>query len=169
MLRVPLNADGFFLEAHVKLRPVDFASEGLFLCGTAHAPKFITETISQANAVAGRAAAILSTSELQVSGQIAWVDQDKCISCMTCVHICPYNAPRINQDNKAEIENAVCMGCGSCTSDCPAKAITLRNYSDSQVIGAIKALLLAGSARKQKVPVYPENSGITKIHWKKEN
>lgn len=168
LLRVPLNADGFFLEAHVKLRPVDFASEGLFLCGTAHAPKFITETISQANAVAGRAAAILSASELQVSGQIAWVDQDKCISCMTCVHICPYNAPVINQNNKAEVESAVCMGCGSCTSDCPAKAITLRNYSDSQVIGAIKALLSLTSGKKKKVPVYPENSGITKIHWKKE-
>ena len=89
LLRVPLNADGFFLEAHMKLRPVDFASEGLFLCGSAHAPKFISETISQATAVAGRAASILSRKRMAVGGQIAWVDPDECISCMTCVHVCP--------------------------------------------------------------------------------
>ena len=128
LLRVPLNADGFFLEAHMKLRPVDFASEGLFLCGTAHAPKFISETIAQANAVAGRAASILSRKKMPVGGQIAWVDPDKCISCMTCVHVCPYMAPRVNEFNKAEVQGAVCMGCGSCTAECPAKAITLRHY-----------------------------------------
>ena len=103
LLRVPLNADGFFLEAHVKLRPVDFASEGLFLCGTAHAPKFIGETISQANAVAARAASILSRKEMPVSAQTAWVDPDKCISCMTCVHVCPYMAPKVGKNNKAEV------------------------------------------------------------------
>ena len=131
LLRVPLNADGFFLEAHVKLRPVDFASEGLFLCGTAHAPKSISETISQANAVAGRAASILSRKAMPVSGQIAWVDPDKCISCMTCVHVCPYHAPTIGHNNKAEIQGVVCMGCGSCTAECPAKAIQLRHYLDT--------------------------------------
>ena len=128
LLRVPLNADGFFLEAHMKLRPVDFASEGLFLCGTAHAPKFLTETIAQANAVAGRAASILSKKKMPVGGQIAWVDPDKCISCMTCVHVCPYMAPQINEFNKAEVQGATCMGCGSCTAECPAKAITLRHF-----------------------------------------
>ena len=84
----------------MKLRPVDFASEGLFLCGTAHAPKFIGETISQANAVAGRAASILSRKKMPVGGQIAWVDPDKCISCMTCVHVCPYMAPQINDEQQ---------------------------------------------------------------------
>ena len=141
LLRVPLNADGFFLEAHMKLRPVDFASEGIFLCGTAHAPKFISETISQANAVTSRAASILSRKQMPVSGQIAWVDPDKCISCMTCVHLCPYMAPRIGHDNKAEVQTAVCMGCGSCTSECPARAITLRNYANSQIMAAIAGLL----------------------------
>ena len=141
LLRVPLNADGFFLEAHVKLRPVDFASEGLFLCGTAHAPKFISETISQANAVASRAASILSKKELPVGGQTAWVDQDKCISCMTCVHVCPYMAPRINEVNKAEVQSVSCMGCGSCTAECPSKAITLRHFVDAQILGAVDGLL----------------------------
>jgi heterodisulfide reductase subunit A len=164
LLRVPLNADGFFLEAHVKLRPVDFASEGLFLCGTAHAPKFVSETISQAQAVAGRAAAVLASSELAVSGQTAWVDQDKCISCLTCVHLCPYHAPRVNFNNKAEVQSAVCLGCGSCTSDCPAKAITLRNYTDAQVFGAIRSLAEARPARSAIRPAYPENTGISKIH-----
>ena len=121
LLRVPLNADGFFLEAHMKLRPVDFASEGLFLCGTAHAPKFIGEAISQANAVAARAASVLSKERMPVGGQTAWVDPDKCISCMTCVHLCPYMAPRIDGNHKAEVQGAVCMGCGSCTAEVPSQ------------------------------------------------
>ena len=141
LLRVPLNADGFFLEAHMKLRPVDFASEGLFLCGTAHAPKFISETISQANAVAGRAASILGRKKMPVGGQIAWVDPDKCISCMTCVHVCPYMAPQIDENNKAEVQGAMCMGCGSCTAECPAKAITLRHFVDAQILAAVNSLL----------------------------
>ena len=144
LLRVPLNADGFFLEAHMKLRPVDFASEGLFLCGTAHAPKFLSETIAQANAVAGRAASILSRKTMPVGGQIAWVDPDKCISCMTCVHVCPYMAPQLNEFNKAEVQGAVCMGCGSCTAECPAKAITLRHFVDAQVLASMDGLLGVG-------------------------
>ncbi|MBN2440605.1 MAG: FAD-dependent oxidoreductase [Spirochaetales bacterium] len=167
LLRVPLNADGFFLEAHVKLRPVDFASEGLYLCGTAHAPKFIKETIAQSHAVASRAAGILSKKDLPLSGQIAWVDQNKCISCMTCVNLCPYNAPRINNDNKAEVQSAVCMGCGSCTAECPAKAITLRHYTDSQVIGAINNLLLHQIKESAIVSLFPENSGIAQPRWQK--
>ncbi len=160
LLRVPLNADGFFLEAHVKLRPVDFASEGLFLCGTAHAPKSIGETISQANAVAGRAASVLSRKAMPVSGQVAWVDPDKCISCMTCVHVCPYHAPGIGRNNKAEIQAAVCMGCGSCTAECPAKAIELRNYLDNQILRALDHLL-AGHTTEQTVEgQYPEFAGI---------
>jgi heterodisulfide reductase subunit A len=165
LLRVPLNADGFFLEAHMKLRPVDFASEGLFLCGTAHAPKFITETISQANAVAGRAASILSKKLMPVSGQIAWVDPDKCISCMTCVHICPYMAPQVNLFNKAEVQGSVCMGCGSCTAECPAKAISLRHYLDAQVLGAVDGLLGTGVGSSTLLPIYPEQVGVAPPRW----
>jgi heterodisulfide reductase subunit A len=166
LLRVPLNADGFFLEAHMKLRPVDFASEGLFLCGAAHAPKFISETIAQANAVAGRAASILSRKEMPVSGQIAWVDPDKCISCMTCVHVCPYMAPRVGIDNKAEVQGAVCMGCGSCTSDCPARAITLRHYANSQIMAAVDGLLTGGVAEPRIEPMYPEQVGVARPMWR---
>ena len=167
LLRVPLNADGFFLEAHMKLRPVDFASEGLFLCGTAHAPKFITETIAQATAVAGRAASILSRKEMPVGGMTAWVDSDKCISCMTCVHVCPYMAPKIGENNKAEVQGAVCMGCGSCTAECPAKAITLRHYVDAQILGAVDALLAPESERKEVELSYPEQVGVAPPRWHK--
>jgi heterodisulfide reductase subunit A2 len=166
LLRVPLNADGFFLEAHMKLRPVDFASEGLFLCGTAHAPKFLSETISQANAVAGRAASILSRKQMPVSSQIAWVDPDKCISCMTCVHVCPYMAPRVGFNNKAEVQGTVCMGCGSCTSDCPARAITLRHYASTQIVAAIEGLLTDGGQEEDLNPVFPEQVGIAQPRWR---
>ena len=165
LLRVPLNADGFFLEAHMKLRPVDFASEGLFLCGTAHAPKFITETISQANAVAARAASILSKKEMPVSAQIAWVDPDQCISCMTCVHVCPYMAPTVGPDNKALIQQAVCMGCGSCTAECPARAIQLRHYMNAQILGAVNNLL--GAREEETELAYPELVGVAPPRWHK--
>jgi heterodisulfide reductase subunit A len=167
LLRVPLNADGFFLEAHVKLRPVDFASEGLFLCGTAHAPKSVSETISQANAVAGRVASILSRKTMPVSGQIAWVDPDKCISCMTCVHVCPYNAPTVGHNNKAEIQGVVCMGCGSCSAECPAKAIELRHYLDSQILRALDFLLTGDSTEETVELAYPEQVGVTPPRWHK--
>ncbi|MBN1757819.1 MAG: FAD-dependent oxidoreductase [Chitinispirillaceae bacterium] len=162
LLRVPINADGFFLEAHVKLRPVDFASEGLFLCGTAHAPKFVGETISQANAVAARAASILSRKEMPVSAQVAWVDPQKCIACMTCVHVCPYMAPQIGKDNKAEVQSAVCMGCGSCTAACPAKAISLHHYLDMQIFAAIDNLLGKESADRPEKPYFLEQVGIAR-------
>ena len=166
LLRVPLNADGFFLEAHMKLRPVDFASEGLFLCGTTHAPKFITETISQATAVASRTASILSRKEMPVGGMTAFVDPDKCISCMTCVHVCPYMAPTVGFNNKAEVQGAVCMGCGSCSAECPAKAITLRHFVDTQILGAVDSLLDAPPQRELVQLQFPEQVGVAPPRWK---
>jgi heterodisulfide reductase subunit A-like polyferredoxin len=128
MLKVPLNANGFYVEAHMKLRPVDFATEGLFLCGLAHSPKMIDENISQAKAAAARAATILSKTHLEVGAQVSVVNQDKCISCMTCIKSCPYGAPGLNYDHKAEIESAKCMGCGICSAECPARAIHLNHF-----------------------------------------
>ncbi len=167
LLRVPLNADGFFLEAHVKLRPVDFASEGLFLCGTAHAPKFLGETVSQAYAVAGRAATILSRKAMPIGAQTAWVDPNKCIACMTCVHVCPYMAPQIGKDNKAEVQGAVCMGCGSCTASCPAKAISLHHYLDAQILGAINGLLKSAFQEKLSDKTFLEQVGVAQPRWRK--
>jgi heterodisulfide reductase subunit A-like polyferredoxin len=140
ILKVPLNASGFYLEAHMKLRPVDFATEGVYLCGLAHSPKFINENISQARAAAARAATVLSKTHLDVSAQVSFVDQDKCISCMTCVKACPYTAPFCNKDGKAQIEAAKCMGCGLCASECPARAIQLNHFETDQFTVMIKTL-----------------------------
>ncbi len=143
MLEVPLTADGFYLEAHVKLRPVDFGSEGIFLCGAAHYPKSIEETISQAYAAAGRAAAILAKSVLKAGGVVAEVDTEKCAACLTCVRICPYEVPIIDlETKKAKIEAAACQGCGVCVSECPVKAITLHHYTDAQVFAKEEALFM---------------------------
>ena len=96
LAKVPLNSDDFFLEAHIKLRPVDFASRGeSFLCGSAHSPKTVTENMQQGRAAAGRAATILSKKTLVVGGQVSEVDVRKCVSCLTCMRVCPYGAPEI--------------------------------------------------------------------------
>jgi heterodisulfide reductase subunit A2 len=143
MLKVPLNADGFYVEAHMKLRPVDFATEGVFLCGLAHSPKFIDENISQARAAAARAATVLSKTQLDVSAQVSYVHQQQCISCMTCVTVCPYSAPYCNKDGKGQIEAAKCMGCGICAAECPARAIQLHHFETDQFLVMIRQLFAA--------------------------
>ena len=129
------------MEAHVKLRPVDFANEGIYLCGLAHSPKLIDENISQARAAAARAATVLSKTHLEVGAQVSKVDQSKCISCMTCVHGCPYGAPFANKDHKGEIAAAKCMGCGICASECPARAIQLNHFESRQFNAMLETFL----------------------------
>ncbi|MFH1908415.1 MAG: 4Fe-4S binding protein, partial [Chloroflexota bacterium] len=149
MFKVPLDADGFFLEAHVKLRPVDFASDGIFMAGMAHYPKLLDETMIQAQAAAARAARILSRETLMAGGRVAVVDASKCTGCLTCVRICPFNVPKIRADltgvggiiGAAYIEAAVCQGCGSCAAECPARAIQLMHYTDAQMVAKVGALL----------------------------
>ena len=143
LIRSALTADGFFLEAHPKLRPVDLANEGEFICGLAHSPRFMDETIWQARAAAGRAATVLSKSYLEIPGQVACVDPSMCVACATCVKVCPYGAPMINDVHKAEIQGAKCMGCGSCAAACPARTITLRHQEASQVTAMLDELLVA--------------------------
>ena len=148
-LKVSRDLDGFFLEAHVKLRPVDFASEGIYLAGAAHYPKFIGEAVVQAQAAAARAATILSRDTLSVGGIVAQVDAAKCTACLTCVRVCPYGVPRINHQLRgvggivgaAEIGVAECQGCGICVAACPARAIQLMHYTDEQMEAKIGALL----------------------------
>ncbi len=147
-LKVPVDLDGFFLEAHVKLRPVDFATDGFFLAGMAHYPKFLGEAIAQAQAAAARAATVLSRDYLEVGGVVAWVEAEKCVGCLTCVRICPYRVPKIRADltgvgrivGAAYIEPAQCHGCGICVGECPAKAIQLLHYRDAQMQAKIAAL-----------------------------
>jgi len=138
--KLPLTADGFFLEAHMKLRPLDFASAGMFLCGLAHSPKFIDESIAQAKGAASRAAIILSQKQMWVGGAISVVDGERCAACLTCVRVCPYNVPVINAEGVAEIEGASCHGCGICASACPRKAIQVQHYKDEQILSKCVAL-----------------------------
>jgi heterodisulfide reductase subunit A-like polyferredoxin len=141
IIKVPRNPEGYFLEAHVKLRPVDMVSDGIFLCGTAHSPKLISESISQALAAASRATTFLSQTEITLSAVIAKVDKDKCAACLVCVRACPYDVPRINEEGVSEIDVAMCHGCGICAAECPAKAIELNWYEDDQVMSKIDSLL----------------------------
>ncbi|MCK5552086.1 MAG: CoB--CoM heterodisulfide reductase iron-sulfur subunit A family protein, partial [Deltaproteobacteria bacterium] len=140
LLKIQRTAEDFFLEAHMKLRPVDLASDGMYVCGSAHAPKLISETISQANAAAARASTLLSKENITVSGIVARVEGEKCAACLTCVRICPYEVPIINVQGEAEIEVAKCHGCGCCAAECPAKAIDLGHYRDEQILPKCEAL-----------------------------
>jgi heterodisulfide reductase subunit A-like polyferredoxin len=154
ILKVPCSLDDFFLEAHIKLRPVDFVTEGMFMAGSAHYPKSLEESIVQAQAAAARAATILSKETLSAGGVVAVVDSDKCTGCLTCVRVCPYHVPAINASlvgaggilGAAQIEMAACQGCGTCAAECPAKAIQLMHYTDAQVTAEERALF-------QDVPV----------------
>jgi heterodisulfide reductase subunit A2 len=141
ILKLARNAEGFLMEAHVKLKPVDMATEGIFVCGTAHSPKLLSESIAQAMAAASRAATFLSQSSLTLSAVTATVEQDRCASCLICVRSCPYGVPRINAEGVSEIDVALCHGCGVCASECPAKAIELNWYEDDQMLSKIDALL----------------------------
>jgi heterodisulfide reductase subunit A len=159
LLKVPVNADGFFVEAHLKLRPVEFATEGIYLCGLAHSPKHLDENISQARAAASRASVVLSKAYLEVGAQVSRVDQDKCISCMTCAKVCPYGAPVVNADRKAEIIAAKCMGCGICAAECPACAIQLNHFTSKQFKDMLDELFK--DMKEETLPAaLPEKSGV---------
>jgi heterodisulfide reductase subunit A len=142
MFKISQNADGFFAEAHVKLRPNDFATDGVFVCGLAHAPKPIEESISQAQAAASRAVTVLSQLEISVSGTVALIDPNFCSSCGVCVEVCPYSAPKFNENTtKAEIQSTLCKGCGLCVASCRSGAIHLKGFDTGQIMAMIQTCL----------------------------
>ena len=153
MLKVPLDRTGFFLEAHVKLRPLDFATDGVFLCGCAQWPKNIQDSISQANGAAGRASRFLSAKEITTSGLVAEVNPDKCIGCGECEEVCPYKAIELIETTKefedisivvkkSSINSALCKGCGTCAATCKVGAIMVKHYDFDQISAMIDSYLL---------------------------
>ena len=145
IMKLNSNQEGYFIEAHVKLRPVDMPGEGIFLCGTAHGPKLISETISQAQAAASRAVTFLARPEIKLSAIAAHVDTEYCVKCLTCVRSCPFEVPTFNIDEKViEIDEALCHGCGVCAGVCPRETIQLGFYEDDQIKCKIDALLAGG-------------------------
>jgi heterodisulfide reductase subunit A-like polyferredoxin len=141
LIKVGRDPQGFFMEAHVKLKPVDATTEGVFICGTAHGPKLISETIAQALAAASRAVTFLSRDYLTLSAVTAEVDPENCAACLICVRSCPYNVPVINAEGVSYIDPALCQGCGVCAAECPAKTIKLNWYEDEQLLSKVEALL----------------------------
>jgi heterodisulfide reductase subunit A len=147
MFKLPLNEDGFFMEAHAKLRPVEFASEGIFLAGLAHYPKPIEESIAQAKAAASRASVVLSKEELTVEGAISHVNEVLCRGCGKCTEACPYGAIGLTEieDGKtvARVQEALCKGCGSCAVACPTGAASVFHFDDQEMLTMVESALEA--------------------------
>ena len=142
LFKVTLSPDGFLQEAHVKLRPVDFAAEGVYLCGIAHYPKLMSETISQAYGAAGRALTLLANDTVTASGSICTVDEKKCIGCGACISACTYGAiefQETKQGKKAKVNPVLCKGDGLCNSKCPTGAISLKHYTDEEILSQVNA------------------------------
>ncbi len=139
IFKVPINDDGFYVEAHAKLRPVDFATDGVFVCGLAHGPKPVDETIAQAQAAAARAVTILSSATTLVGGVVAEIDLVRCTGCAVCVEVCPYQAISLNEDNKAVVNESLCKGCGTCAASCRSGAVALRGFTNAAIFSQIMA------------------------------
>ncbi len=156
LLKVPLSKDGFFLEAHMKLRPVDFATEGIFLAGLAHWPKFMDETMGQASGAAARAMTIISREYLETGGPIAAVNKAICNGCGLCEPVCEYKSITIMRDPdhpdmlRAMVNESLCKGCGICVAACPSGAMEQKGFKDNQMYAVIDAATSSGRQRSQR-------------------
>jgi heterodisulfide reductase subunit A len=140
MLKVPISSDGFLMEAHVKLRPVDTQIDGVFLAGAASGPKDVPESIVSARAAAARAGTLMANKQMTTEALTSVVDEDECIGCGLCEEICVYGAHYVEEGTSHTIP-ALCRGCGACAAECPRRAITMQHYSDDQILAQVKAAL----------------------------
>jgi heterodisulfide reductase subunit A len=142
--KVTTDADGWLMEAHQKLRPVEFATEGVFVCGMGHYPKPLEESIAQAQAVAAKALTVISKDHIMVGGIVSHIDPDRCSGCLGCINVCPYAAITYNADKGiAEVNQALCKGCGACAAACPSEAPVLQGFSNRQIYAQIKSAVCA--------------------------
>jgi heterodisulfide reductase subunit A len=139
--KIPMNEEKFFMEAHAKLRPVEFATDGIFLCGIAHYPKAADESVAQAMAAASRAATVLSKASIQIAPTVSQVDSEACIGCGLCAEVCPFGALAMDEVEgkglRARNIAASCKGCGLCAATCPQKAIDMLHFKDQQISAAV--------------------------------
>lgn len=145
---MPRDSDGWLLEAHQKLRPVEFSTDGVFLAGMAHYPKPLEESIAQAQAAASRAATILSSTRMMVGGSVSQIDPARCTGCSVCVDVCPYKAIELDDDERlvarygneiAVVNDALCKGCGICVSSCRSGAPSLKGFTNAEIFAQIAA------------------------------
>lgn len=147
MLKIPISTDGFLMEAHLKLRPVDTNVDGAFIAGSVSGPKDVSESIISGEAAAARASILMGNRKVKTEAITAVVDEDLCIGCGLCEEICPYGAPKI-EDGKSKIREVLCRGCGSCAAECPRRAITMRHFKDQQILAQVNALLIPESLKE---------------------
>ena len=147
LFKVPVNNDGFFVEAHVKLRPIDFATDGVFVCGLAHSPKPIDESIAHGLGAAARAVTLLSQKEMFGNAIVALINPESCVGCQGCLKVCPYEAIRYLDDKRiCEINEVICKGCGACAATCPSASAQLKRFTGKQIYAQIeKAMAAYGS------------------------
>jgi heterodisulfide reductase subunit A len=144
VFKVPVNNDGFFVEAHVKLRPIDFATDGVFVCGLAHAPKPIDESIAQGLGASARAVTLLSQKEMFGNAIVAQINPESCVGCQGCLNVCPYEAIRYLEDRKiCEINEVICKGCGACAATCPSASAQLKRFTSNQIYAQIEKAMAA--------------------------
>ena len=141
LYKVPLTSDGFFLEAHVKLRPVEFATDGVYVAGISHYPKDVDESVSQAMAAAGRAVTVLAKDTVEAGGKTAYINPARCSACGACVTVCAYSAISIDEEKEVAVVNEIlCKGCGACVATCKGSAPNLKGFKDEQILSVINAL-----------------------------
>ena len=138
--KVSLDADGWFLEAHVKLAPVDFATDGVFMAGLAHYPKPMEEAVAQAQAAVSRAVTVLSRKEMRLPGTVAEIDKNKCVACGVCIQVCPYNAIDFDEDGLALVNEATCKGCGTCVVACRSGAPALKGFTQADIMAMVDTM-----------------------------
>jgi heterodisulfide reductase subunit A len=144
LFKVPVNKDGFFVEAHVKLRPIDFSTDGVFLCGLAHSPKAMDESIAQGLGAAARAVTLLSQKEMFGNAIVAFINPESCVGCQGCLKVCPYEAIRYLEDKKiCEINEVICKGCGACSATCPSASAQLKRFTGKQIYAQIEKAMAA--------------------------